>query len=306
MKIIKNCLKNLLVNVKYYFVPLGIVMFFIIIGISVGIPVILNSIKTTFNGIAGELGGVTFDWISALNKVIEKVVAIDQSDGINSVLATISDKDWVVTTLTQVAGALFGDSVSGQEIVGLIRGCAETITVTLVYIFAMAITGFIVSFLVIMVAVRKSMTKTGWIKAILFSALDTALFALFIWIYMLIKPGSAWVKTLVNIVYVIGIVVFSFLESYVFHGIKKVKVREIVNAKNLVFWIIGNTLVLLIGIGLTVLPVVLVPWYGGIILAIPFIEIVFLVIHINAESYVRDLILTKNKEPKQKQIKKEA
>ena len=234
--------------------------------------------------------------------MIEKVVAIDQSDGLNSVLNTISDKDWVVSTLIQVAEALFGDSVSGQEIVGLIRGCAETITVTLAYIFAMAIAGFIVSFFVIMVAVRKSMTKTGWIKAIVFSVLDTALFALFIWIYMLIKPGSAWVKTVVNIVYVIGIIVFSFLESYVFHGIKKVKVREVVNVKNLVFWIIGNTLVLLIGIGLTVLPVVLVPWYGGIILAIPFIEIVFLVIHINAESYVRDLILTKNKEPKQKQI----
>ena len=303
MKIVWNCLKNLFVNIKYYFVPLGVAMFFIIIGFSVGIPIVINSIKTTFNGIAAEVGHASFDWLSALNKIFEKIVSIDQSNGLDSVFSTISDKDWVVSTLTEVAGALFGDSVSGQEIVNLIKGCAETITGTIAYIVIMAIIGFVTSFFVIMVAVRKSMTNSGWLKAILFSIVDTALFILFVWIYVKIKPVNAGVKTIINIAYGIGIIIFSFLESYVFYGIKKLKFKEAFNLKNILFWSLGNLITLIAGIGLTILPVVIIPWYGGIILAIPFVEIVFLVIHMNAESYIGQLADQRKKVIKEKKVK---
>ena len=302
MKVIKNCLKNLFVNLKYYFVPLGISAFFIIIGLSVGIPAVVGSIKETFNGIAAKLGSVEFDWLSALNKIFEKVTSIDQSKGLDSVLATVSDKDWLISALTDVAKALFGDSISGDEIVNLIRNCAQTIVSAFSYILIMAVIGFIVSFFVIMVAVRKSMTKTGWIKAILFSIVDTALFFLFAWIYIKVNPSQGWVKTLINIAYLIGIIIFSFVESFIFHGIKKLKLKEVLNLKNMLFWLIGNTLTLLIGIGLTIIPVVVVPWYGGIVLAIPFIEIVFLVIHMNAEGYIGQLANEKKQQTKAKKV----
>lgn len=293
MKIIKNCLKNLLINIKYYFVPLGISAFFIIIGLSVGLPIVISSIKSTFNGIATQIGNASFDWMSALKKIMEKVVSIDQSNGVNSVLETISDPVWVFDTLKEVAQALFGDSVSAQEIVNLLTNCANTITNTFKYIVTMAIVGFVVAFFIIMVAVRKSMTKTGWIKAIIFSAVDTVMFFVFALIYLKINPSSGWIKTIINIAYVAFIVVFSFVESYIFHGIKRLRIKEVLNLKNIVFWLIGNALTLAIGVGLAVVAVVLVPWYGGIILAIPFVEIVFLVIHMNAESYVKELALSK-------------
>ena len=303
MKQIKTCLKNLFINLKYYFVPLGISMFFIIIAISVGVPLVVSSIKDTFTGISAELGGVEFDWPSAFNKIIEKVLTVDQSNGLDGVIKTVSDKDWVISTLTDVASALFGESVSGQEIVAMIRNCAQTIVTTFSLIAIMALTGFVIAFFVIMVAVRKGMAKVGWLKAILFSLIDTAILYFVSWVYLKIDPSAIWAKIVLNIVYVLVIVVFSFIESYLFYGIKKLKFKEVLNMKNILFWAIGNIIVLAIGIGLTIIPIVVIPWYGGYVLAIPFVEIVFLVLHINAEGYIGELAHEKKMQLKAEKAK---
>lgn len=304
MTAIKSCLKNLLINIKYYFVPLGIAMFFIIIGISVGIPVILNSIQETFNGIAARLEHVSFDWTSALNKIVEIVIGIPQTDGVNTVIETVSNKDWIVNTLTSVAWALFGDSISTQEIVTMIASCAQTIAATIALIVSLAMVGFVISFFVIMVAVRKSITKSGWIKSIFFSLVDTLLFAFLLWVYSLIGPLPLWLKILITIVYIFATVAFSFIESYVFYGIKKLKFREVLNIKNILFWGIGNILTLILGAAFALIPFFLVPWAGGIILAIPFVEIVLLVIHMNSEGYIKELATSKRKEAKAEKLQK--
>ena len=302
MKVLKNCLKNLLINLKYYFVPLGFLMFFIVIGLSVGIPIVIASIKDTFNGIAVELGGVTFDWTAAFNKIIEKVVALDQSQGIDSILGTVSNKNWIFSTLTDVARALFGDSIGGQEIINLLKGCSETIINAFNYIVVMAIIGFVVSVFAMMVTVRKTMTKTGWIRAIVYSIIDTAIFIGFVLLYFEIKPSAAWVKILVSVGYSLGTIFISFAESYFFYGFKKLKVKEVINIKNILLCLLGNILVLILGVGLTLIPIIVIPWYGGLILAVPFVEIVFLVIHLNSDGYIGELAREKSEPKKEVEV----
>lgn len=298
MKIIWNCLKNLLINLKYYFVPLGISAFFIIIAISVGLPVVTDNIKATFVGIASELGHVDFNWSKAWEGIVIELAKLDSSGGMNGFLDQVSSSEWIVNTLKKVAFDLFGDSVNTQHIVDMITNCAQSIIGTISLIFAMAIVGFVVSFFVLMVSVRKTITKTGWWKAILYSILDTALFFVFVLIYLKIKPSQVWLKILINIIYVLGIVLFSFVESYFFHGFKKIRFKEAINIRSILFWFIGSIITLAVGVGLTALLAVLIPWYGGIILAIPLIEIVLLVIHLNAEGYIKHLAINKKKESK--------
>ena len=81
------------------------------------------------------------------------------------------------------------------------------------------------------------------------------------------------------------------------------KLKEVLNFKNILFWSLGNLITLIVGIGLTIIPVVVIPWYGGIILAIPFVEIVFLVIHMNAEGYIGQLADQRKKVIKEKKVK---
>ena len=295
MQQIKSCLKNLLVNLKYYFVPLGICMFFIVLAASAGIPVILESIKATFAKIAVEIGGAEFNWSEALSKLVEKVSSVDASGGANSYLAVLTQKEWVINTLTDVAKALFGDSIDTSVIIGSINDCATVVSGTVITIALLAIIGFAIAFFVIMIAVRKSSAKTGWIKAILFSIVDTALFVLFAWIYLKFNPSQTWVKILVNIAYALGFLFVSYVEAYFFYAFKKLPFKQVFNLKNVIFLQIGNIITLALGMLITIIPILFVPWYGGYILAIPFVEIVFLVVHMNYEVYVRKLVLDEKK-----------
>lgn len=297
MKQIKSCLKNLLVNLKYYFVPLGICMFFIVIASSAGIPLILDSIKSTFAKIGEEIGGAEFNWSDALSKLIEKVSSIDGS-GADSYLAVLTQKEWVVNTLTDVARALFGDSIDTSAVITSINNCATVVSGTFVTIVLLAVIGFAVAFFVIMIAVRKSSTKTGWIKAILFSIVDTALFVLFAWIYLKFNPSQVWVKVLVNIGYGLGMLFISYVEAYFFYAFKKLPFKEVFNVKNIIFLQIGNIITLVLGMLITIIPILFVPWYGGFILAVPFVEIVFLVVHMNYEVYIKKLVIDETQKTK--------
>lgn len=109
-------------------------MFFIVIASSVGIPLILDSIKSTFAKIGEQIGGAEFNWSEALSKLIEKASSIDGSDGVNSYLAVLTQKEWVVNTLTDVARALFGDSIDTSAIIASINDCAAVVSGTIVTI----------------------------------------------------------------------------------------------------------------------------------------------------------------------------
>ena len=273
-------------------------MFFIVIASSAGIPLILNSIKSTFAKIAEEIGGAEFNWSEALSKLVEKVSSIDGSGGVNSYLAAFTQKEWVLNTLTDVARALFGDSIDTSAIVASISDCATVVTGTVVTIGILAVMGFAVAFFVIMIAVRKSSTATGWIKAILFSIVDTALFVLFAWIYLKFNPSQVWVKILVNVAYALGMLFISYLEAYFFYAFKKLPFKKVFNVKNVIFLQIGNLITLVLGMLITIIPILLVPWYGGFILAVPFVEIVFLVVHMNYEVYIKKLVVDETKKAK--------
>ena len=298
MKQIKSCLKNLLINLKYYFVPLGICMFFIVIASSAGIPLIIDSVKSTFAKIGEQIGGAEFNWSDALSKLIEKVSSIDGSGGVNSYLSALTQKEWVVNTLTDVARALFGDSIDTSAIVASISDCATVVSGTVLTIVLLAVMGFAISFFVIMIAMRKSSAKTGWIKAILFSIVDTALFVLFAWIYLKFNPSQAWVKVLVNIGYGLGVLFISYVEAYFFYAFKKLPFKKVFNLKNVIFLQIGNIITLVLGMLITIIPILFVPYYGGFILAVPFVEIVFLVVHMNYEVYIKELVIDETKKAK--------
>lgn len=293
--IIKGCIKNMLKSLKYYFVPFGISVFFIIIALYVGIPIITGAIQTTFNNISTELGGMEFNWNDAWSAIITKVGKIDFGQGADGVINTVTDRDWLVTSLKDVAVALFGDQAAGSNINKLINGCVDNITTTISYIVVMAVIGFVVSFFVIMVVARKSIQQISWPKTILFSLIDTALFIFFVWLFEKINVGPTWSRVLVNLIYVLGVLVISLIEAYFFYGYKKLKVKEVFQAKNTLLFLGGSFLALLIGVAITLIPYLCLSGYFGLILCIPLVEIVLLVLHINIESYVKGLADRKEK-----------
>ena len=301
MKIIKSCLINFYKNLKYYFVPLGISAFFLVIALYVAIPIVVNSIEETFTGIATVLGKMEFRWQDALQEIINKAMKIDYSSQ-SSVVDTVTNRDWILNTLKDVATALFGDEASSEAVMNMIKGCVATISAAITILVAMAVIGFVVAFFVIILAARRSLAKVSWWKAILFALIDTVLFAGFIVLYFLLGNMALWAKMLISFAYAIVLIVISLIEAYVFYGVKVLKIKETVQLKNMGLLLLGNLITLVLGIAVTLIPVIALPGYGGYILAIPFLEIVFLVIHMNEERYVRDLSVMK-KEKKLAQAK---
>ena len=82
----------------------------------------------------------------------------------------------------------------------------------------------------------------------------------------------------------------ALFEEYIIHGRKKVNRADIVNVKNIVKLFVVDILILAITALLVMLLILITNLYVGIFVGIALVQIAFVVIGINAESYVVELV----------------
>lgn len=284
---IKQGLKNYIINLKYFFTPLGAFFLGIIVGLSILLPGTISLLNNLGVEAGRLLNNTNLDFPAFEKTLVDALSKLDWQNA-NEAIKSLFNYDWLTSTLNAALYALAGDfSSSTSEITQLVDQTIHSFVPLLVWFVFFSLLGIFVGFMLTKFLVRKEIAQRSLVKMIfqvvVDSLLSVTLIAFVLWLLTIWQP-SVYLSALVAII-VYGFV--SLIEAYVAQGTKTTKFKKIVNLKNVGKLAISNLLILLIGLALVSLISFLINQFVGIFVGVSFLEISFVVISLNAEAYVK-------------------
>jgi len=304
MKIFKLSFTNYFKGLKQVFTPIGIILIFGIIAFTVLFNGALNAVQEMTKGIAATVEGYSFDWNQVSGEFYSHFLSLDWSQPESTILLFLN-QDFLVSNFQQIIHKLYPNiDIDVQTIAMLTTECAMTIIGYIIGAIFISIAGIIVGYFVTRAFIRREITHRKWWQAILFSIVDAIIVLLAIYLgikaYDSFGSNGIWFVLLI----LLGMLVLSLLEGWLLHGVKHVKLREVLNIKNIIFLLLSSVIIVGLGIG----TVLLVSLSNMIVLtfvfAVSIVEVSQIVIASNAESYVRYISDETNIKEQSKKIKK--
>lgn len=290
---IKQGITNYLKNLKYFFTPLGCIALGLILGLSILIPGVSTSITRFSNDIQVILSDTSIDFSALKDSIFSAVKALDWNDPI-SALNTMMSSNWMTDTLNSCVGS-FVESTDAYtaQFKEIINVFLSDLVGYFIIVIVFLVFGFIGGYFLTRWLVRRNTVKRSlwkyFLTAIVDAFLSIALVICCIWLLLIWKPG-------VFLSSLFAILLFGFIslfEAYLINGVKKVKFRKIVNLKNILKLLITNIVIFIISSLLIMLVNTLTNDIAASLIGVVLIEIAFIVIGINAESYVRSVVESK-------------
>ncbi len=286
---VKQGIKNYFIGLKFFFTPLGTMFLGMMIGVSILIPGIAGGISQLTDGIKELAVNVNLDFNALLGEVWTAVRALDWDDPAGAIQTMLSAA-WINEQVTQALHTLLGtdfDSFSA-EVVALVSRFTETVVVCFVMFIVFWVLGFIAGFFIVKFQIRKNIAKRSLWKLILASVLDSVLTAVFVVAAAFLFSLWQWSILISAVLLILLVGCIALLEAYLLYGRGKMELKSIVNLKNAGLYALTDAIIFLISIALTLLACVINPLMG-LFVGLTLIEIAAIVIHMNAESYVKSL-----------------
>ncbi len=292
---IKQGLKNYLLNLKYFFTPLGTFFLGIIIGLSILIPGTINVVNKLGIQVGTILNNANLNFEAFKDSLVDSVKALDWNN-LDAAIKSFFNYQWLTKTFNDALYALAGDfGSSATEISFLVEEAINDFLPLLVSFVFFSLLGILGGFILTRMLVRKEIASRGIGKMILSTLLDSflslTLIAFSLWLIAVWEP-SIFISAFISI-FLFGFV--SLFEAYFIHAKKKMKFRNIVNLKNVSKLLISNLIILLIGVIFVSLVSIVINRLVGLFVGVSFIEISFVVISLNAEAYVKSVAENKIK-----------
>lgn len=292
---IKQGLKNYLLNLKYFFTPLGTFFLGIIIGLSILIPGTINVVNKLGIQVGTILNNANLNFEAFKDSLVDSVKALDWNN-LDAAIKSFFNYQWLTKTFNDALYALAGDfGSSATEISFLVEEAINDFLPLLVSFVFFSLLGILGGFILTRMLVRKEIASRGIGKMILSTLLDSflslTLIAFSLWLIAVWEP-SIFISAFISI-FLFGFV--SLFEAYFVHAKKKMKFRNIVNLKNVSKLLISNLIILLIGVIFVSLVSIVINRLVGLFVGVSFIEISFVVISLNAEAYVKSVAENKIK-----------
>lgn len=281
----KTGLINYFKSMKHYFVPLGIFALFVIFGLTTAIPMMINAVKVLFTECGKIVSKGQFDWAAIFTDLSDQVASVDWSD-FNKGVATVSSQTWLYDTLIKVLSTVFHEEDVVKTFGALIQNCIGTIYGAFAIIIAFFFIGIFVGFFVIKILVRKTVTRKNIIKVILFSLVDAILFTGLFMIFSLFNRLPQWANIVLSIIFSLMVGVFTLFEAYLFYGVKKIKIKEVVNVKDFFLLYLTDLVILIIGVIICVALFFIFNPVFAVFVILPIAEITISILGVNAEGYV--------------------
>ena len=293
---IKSGLKNYFVNLKYYFTPVGTLAIGMIIGLSILIPASLSALSQMLNGIIEIISDTQVDFSTVKDCLVESILSLDWIDPIES-LKTMLSADWLNSTLTECFRAVsvelqpYGDAIAIE-----VNSALSTVkTCTAIFIF-FTIIGLVGGYFLTRFLIRRNVAKRGLRKFIIATLADalitTTLQILCVWLYAIWKP-SVFFTTLLSLTLFAFV---SLLLAYLVHGRGMVDIKQILNVKNSLYLILSDFIIFYLSIAILFIAIAITNVIAGIFIGFAFVEIAFIIISLNAESYVLKYVQGINEE----------
>lgn len=284
---------------KYYFVPLGILSIFVVIGLTASISGIISELKLFFNQVSELAKNVKLDWNVIWQTLLSEMSKLDYTQTFNELVNTVTSSGWLTNLLTAVVKAIFGEETA-QQAVGLIQTTIQSLLMWVTAFFVLSLIGLVVGFLVVKILVRKELTKVKVGKLILFAVLDSLFWGLLIMLMTYLSSINKVVSLIVTIVFVISLMFICLLEGYLFYGIKKVKFKEVMKVRNVLILYLISLIIIAIAASIVAILFLIFNPIIAIYIGFPFVEIAIASISLIAESYVVELVEKNNPEPVKK------
>lgn len=288
MGIIKNGLKNFFINLKYFFIPLGTLFLGIIIGLSIVLPLLNVTLNTFVENISSL--SLVIDPDAFVNSLWSSFNELDWSNSLNA-LTTLFSRDYLEVTITNsLKSLLVNYDQYVIQIEGFVTSGINDISIYLGVVIAFIGIGFVGGFVLTKFLVRKEIASRKFYQLIIVTIADVilsgGLMTLCIYLFSLWK-FSALVSTLLS--YVI-VALISLYEAFIVHGHNKVDVKKVVNFRNSSRLILSDFTIIVIAWLFSSISTMLFNELAGIVIGFTFMEIAFVVIEMNAESYVKELV----------------
>lgn len=283
-------LKNYIKNLKFVFNPLGTIALGFVFGLSILIPVIMSSANTLVESVKSIFSNANIDLTALKESVVSAFQSLNWSEPLEAIKLMLS-RDWLMQTL-QMSLSTFVESMDVYTVplTAAIDTFCISVFAAFVGLIMFVILGVIGGYFLVKCFVRRNTVKRTFKKYILANIVDTLLSFLIIfvcaWLYTLWKY-SIFISVFFAFIIFGAIALF---EAYIIHGRKKVNRADIVNVKNIVKLFVVDMLILAITALLVMLLILITNLYVGIFVGIALVQIAFVVIGINAESYVVELV----------------
>ncbi len=289
---IKNGIKNYIKNFKYFFTPLGAIALGVVFGLSLGIPIVVDALKSLLDMIVKISENTTIRIQDLIDAIWTKAESLDWEKPITA-LQTLLDKDWLTQTIN---GCIDSIAIDITQLEIYIGECVNQISSAFVLFIMFIVFGFIGGYFLTKWLVRREIARRALWKYFLISFIDSLLSATLVagclWLLTLWK-ASIFISTLVSLI------MFGFIElfeAYIAHAWKKVSIKKIINFKNISGLFCSNLLIFIIAAVMLSIVIAITNVLVGIFVGIALMEIAFIVIGLNAESYVKSVATSEIKD----------
>lgn len=288
MKILKNGLMNFLHNLKFFFVPLGTLFLGLIIGFSIALPLMRNTLQNFVTDISSLQ--LTLNYDAFVDSLWGSVSELDWTNVIGA-LTKLFSRDYLETTISNSLASLIGNYEEYITQIDLfIVGAIDEFTIQLSTIIIFIALGFAGGYFLTKYLIRREIAKRGIWKFLVVTLVDMVLSATLVslctWLLSLWKVSAVF-STLIS--YILFALI-SLYEAYIVRGYKKVDVKKIVNFHNSGRLIISDLAITILAWLLSSLTATLFNQLAGIVIGFTLMEIAFICISLNAESYVKDIV----------------
>lgn len=283
-------IKNFFINLKYFFTPLGSMFLGMMIGISFLVPGVIQSGLILIDGVKALGENLHLDFGEVWNTLWKEIVALNWESP-NQAIETIFSEDWLNQQVTNTLSVILGKDFElfKMEIGQLVSEFVKGLQLSVIVFIAWWIIGFLVGYILLRFLVRRTIAKRNLWQYILNIFVNSLLVLCMLVICLVLF--TIWAPSIL-LSYGLMLLLsgsFSLLGAYLVYGRKKISFRKVMNFKNLSSHFLANLCILLIALTMTILAVI-VNILLGIFTDLSLLAIAFLVMNMNAESYVIHMV----------------
>lgn len=287
---LKQGIKNYFKSLKYFFTPLGTMFLGMMIGFSVLIPTVFGAVKELAAGINTLSENVNLDFHELFNRLWAMVTELSWETDVENAFRTLFSTQWLNDALTEALSTILGSDFETFKaaITTLCNDFLAAIASGIFVFFAFWVQGFIVGYVITKFLIRRTIAKRSLWKKILFAFINSILTTAFLFVCAYLSMLWNAGIPLVIVMAIIFVSFFSLLEAYLMYGVKKLKFKSVVNAKNIGLYILTNLIIFAISVCFSLIAIA-INKIMGLFVGLSLAVITILVVSMNSESYLKSL-----------------
>ncbi len=288
---IKKAWNNYLKGLQYFFTPLGTLFLGFVLGVSIFLPGVNHSLKELTAQINHLSDEIILDWNSLKNSLLDAFIALDYSHPIE-ILNTITNKQWFNETLNHCLSSLITDYSSYSiDIKIYVNDALRQMMKYFIILILCVSLGLFSGYFLCRVLLRSKIAKRALWKFFMIFLIDSILSITIISLCLYFI--KLWIPNVLLATF-ISTLLYSYLslfEAYIVHAWKKTNILKILNFRNAFQLLLSNLIIYFFTTCIIGIIVLITNFLFGLVIGIALMEIGFIIISLNAESYVKEFVL---------------